>query len=289
MAGHFRQAHKTMNTLRRHLARLLAAAALLSLALLYPAPSAAAAPPTRVLFIGNSYTYFNNLPEIVSALAEAAGAGNVEVKMVAPGGWRLADHWEKGEAREVLRGARWDFVVLQEQSQLGDPRTVAGKPRVGSAKVFAPAAAQWAAEIARVGARPVFYLTWARKASPEDQAALTDAYAKAARQAGGILAPAGLAWKRVLEATPAVDLYVSDGSHPTPAGSYLAACAIVAAIFDRNIQGLPGKISGTSVNLETAQLEPGKTVVLTDLSTADARRFQSAAWDAWQQVKKGGK
>ena len=162
-------------TILRPTAARFALAALLALALVAPALTA---PVTRVLFIGNSYTYFNNLPEIVRVLAESAGGGRVEVRMVAPGGWRLADHWQKGEAHEALRSGTWDFVVLQEQSQLGDPRTVDGKPRVGSDKNFAPAAAQWAAEIERAGARPVFYSTWAKKASPEDQALLNDAYRK---------------------------------------------------------------------------------------------------------------
>jgi hypothetical protein len=63
--------------------------------------SSQAAVATRVLFIGNSYTYVNNLPELVSKLA-ASRHLNVETEMVAPGGWRLQDHWEKGDAPKVL-------------------------------------------------------------------------------------------------------------------------------------------------------------------------------------------
>lgn len=245
-------------------------------------PAALAAPATRVLFIGNSYTYFNNLPEMVRALAEAAGAGPVDVRMVAPGGWRLADHWEKGEAHAALRGGKWDFVVLQEQSQLGDPKTVDGKPRVGSDKVFAPAAAKWAEEIARAGARPVFYLTWAKKVAPEDQALLNEAYSRAARAGAGVLAPVGIAWDQVRQQAPAIELFVEDGSHPSAAGSYLAACTLVAAIFGRNPQGLPTRVTGTPVNLETALPERGKSAVLVDLPADQARTLQAAAWKAVQ-------
>ena len=74
---------------------------------------------TRILFIGNSYTYFNNLPEIFAKLAQAGHRGKIETRMVAPGGWRLKDHWEKGTARKSLNHERWDFVVLQDQSTLG--------------------------------------------------------------------------------------------------------------------------------------------------------------------------
>lgn len=270
-----------MKTLRRRVILVALAATLLPLALGGPS---FAAPVTRVLFIGNSYTYFNNLPEMVRALAEAAGAGRVEVRMVAPGGWRLADHLEKGDAREALRSGKWDFVVLQEQSQLGDPRTVDGKPRVGNEKVFAPAAARWAAEITQTGARSVFYMTWAKKASPEDQVLLNEAYSKAARQGGGVLAPVGIAWSRVREAAPAIELFVEDGSHPSAAGSYLAACTLTAAIFGRNPEGLPGRITGIPVNLETGLPEQGRTGVLVDLPAAQARVLQSAAWKAVQDL-----
>jgi hypothetical protein len=246
-----------------------------------------AAPPTRVLFIGNSYTYFNNLPALVKTLAEAAGAGPVEVRMVAPGGWRLVDHWEKGEAREALRSGKWDFVVLQDQSQLGDGRTVDGKPHVGSPEtVFLPAAAKWAAEITGAGAKPVFYLTWARKASPEDQVVLTRAYSTAAREGHGTLAPVGIAWAMVREMDPSIELYVDDGSHPSQAGSYLAACTLVAAILDRNPEGLSGRVTGTPVNLETELLEEGRTTVLTDVPADVARRLQSAAWRAVQTTRR---
>src|SRR5262245_23227206 len=68
-------------------------------------------PTARVLFVGNSYTYFNDLPEMLAALA-AAGGHALETRMVAPGGWRLRDHFEGGEALGVLRAEHWDFVVL---------------------------------------------------------------------------------------------------------------------------------------------------------------------------------
>jgi hypothetical protein len=240
------------------------------------------APTARVLFIGNSYTYFNNLPEMVRQLATAAGAGAVEVRMVAPGGWRLVDHWEKGDARKVLATGHWDFVVLQEQSQLGDPKQIDGKPRIGSDRVFAPAAATWAEEISRAGAKPVFYLTWAKKVAPEDQVVLNDAYARAARLGHGLLAPAGMAWGRVRDENPGIELFVGDGSHPSPAGSYLAACTLVAAIFGKNPAGLPGRLVGTPVDLETEQPVPDRSAVLVDLPAAQAAVLQAAAWRAVQ-------
>jgi pimeloyl-ACP methyl ester carboxylesterase len=108
--------------------------------------------------------------------------------MVAPGGWRLNDHWEKGDALKALHEGKWDFVVLQEQSTLGVNYYVEGKPRIAGDQVFRPYAEKWAAEVRRVGAAPMFYLTWARKASPEDQAALSYAYMSAAKENGALVA-----------------------------------------------------------------------------------------------------
>ncbi len=244
---------------------------------------------TRVLFIGNSYTYFNNLPEIFARLARAGGRGKVETRMDAPGGWRLKDHWEKGEARKALRDGRWDFVVLQDQSTLGVNDYFEGKPRVTSDEVFKPYAEKWVAAIREAGATPVFYLTWARKATPEDQAALNYAYMTAAREGKAVVAPVGIAWGLVREREPAIELFYRDGSHPSAAGSYLAACTLYAALFKRDPMGLPGRVEGRAVNLDSEKVEPGKTVVLVDVPPGQARAIQSAVWDTWRHLsEKGG-
>lgn len=242
----------------------------------------------HILFIGNSYTYFNNLPEILTKLAQAGNQGDVETKMVAPGGWRLKDHWEKGESLKALHQSKWDIVVLQEQSTLGVNYYVDGKIRIAGDQVFKPYAEKWASEIRRVGATPMLYLTWARKATPEDQAALSYAYMRAAKDAGAQVAPVGIAWEQVREQQPLLELFYADGSHPSAAGTYLAACTFYAAIFHRSPAGLPGKIRGIPVSLETAKAEPGKNEVLVDMPSEQAHMLQDAAWRACQQFEKAG-
>jgi hypothetical protein len=242
----------------------------------------------RVLFIGNSYTYFNDLPAIFSTLAEAGHQGKVDTLMIAPGGKQLRDHWEKGEALKALQQGKWDYVVLQDQSLLGTSYYVEGHPRVVTDQFFKPYAEKWAAAIRNAGAVPVFYLTWARKDSPEDQAELNYAYFHAAQESKSLVAPAGIAWDLVRKRQPSIELFYKDGSHPSPAGSYLTACAFYASVFDKNPAGLPSRISGVPVNLETEQLEPDKTAVLVDLPEAQAQVLQSAAWDAWQLLKQHG-
>ena len=243
---------------------------------------------TRVLFLGNSYTYFNDLPAIVSELAKAGHQCTVETRMVAPGGKTLKDHWQSSASREALNAHAWHFVVLQDQSTLGTNLYFEGQTRVGGDEIFRPYAELWANEIRKHHATPVFYLTWARKATPVDQAVLNYAYISAAKATHSLVAPVGLAWARVRQTDPSIDLYYRDGAHPSTAGSYLAACAIYATIFHASPVNLPARISGAPVNLDTEQIEPDKTAVLVDLPTPVATKLQSAAWSAWRELKQHG-
>src|ERR1041384_6264147 len=172
---------------------------------------------TRVLFLGNSYTYFNNLPAIVSELAKAGHQCTVETRMIAPGGKTLRDHWDSSASREALNSQSWDFVVLQDQSTLGINFYFEGQTRVGGDEIFRPYAERWANEIRKHHATPVFYLTWARRATPVAQAALNYAYISAAKTTHSLVAPAGLAWARVRQTDPSIDLYYRDGAHPSSA------------------------------------------------------------------------
>jgi hypothetical protein len=244
--------------------------------------------PIRILFIGNSYTYFNNLPDVIAKLADAGHQKKVEFVMQAPGGWRLKDHWDRGDLRKALQNQKWDYVVLQDQSQLGDNHVVDGKPRITTDENFHPSAVEIAKAIRDAGAIPVFYLTWAKKSVPEDQAMIDNAYFRAAKETKSIVAPVGIAWTDVRTKDPSIQLYIADGSHPTSAGTYLAACVFYATIFGRSPVGLPSQISGTPVNLDTEQVEPGKTAVLVDIKPDQARLLQQAAWQASLRLRRNG-
>jgi hypothetical protein len=194
----------------------------------------------RVLFIGNSYTYENDLPGMVEAMGEAAGV-RIEVASSAGGGMTLEDHWGggSGKAARLIESGRFTHVVLQEQSLL---------PVVDRAGFRAPAL-QLARAARRAGSAPVFFVTWARANAPAMQAGLTDAYREAARDTGGVLAPVGPAWEAVRGLYPGLTLYAQDGSHPAPEGTYVAALVIFAALTGRSPQGLPVELSGHGVRL----------------------------------------
>jgi hypothetical protein len=197
--------------------------------------------PIRALFIGNSFTARNNLPGLVSDLAAGRGI-ELEPRLLSMGGASLRMHWNKGQAQKEIETRRYDWVVLQEQSTL--PVKNAARMHE-SVRLFDGA-------IRSAGAKTALYLTWARLNAPQSQRAITDAYTSIGREIGATMVPVGVAWERVLAALDAPVLHDKDGSHPSPAGSYLAACVFLAALFDEAPVGTgaaPEGLSATQVKL----------------------------------------
>jgi hypothetical protein len=196
---------------------------------------------TRVLFVGNSYTYVNDLPAMFADLARSGGRA-VEVGTDAPGGATLADHAASGVTRDAIGSAAWDVVVLQEQSVLPVwPTSVAGS--------FEPAAHALADAATSAGARPVLFETWAHRDGWPDaglagyasmQRRISAAYRTVGRDLGLDVAPIGTAWAAARASHPEIDLWQPDGSHPTAAGTYLAACVLYASLFGLSPEGLGG-------------------------------------------------
>ncbi len=185
----------------------------------------------RVLFVGNSYTQVNDLPATFAALARAGGH-RVEVGMAAEGGQTLLGHSTSPNTQGQLVPGRWDVVVLQEQSQI---------PSVAWSRdnEMAPGARSLVGEIRGIGARPLLFSTWAhRDGWPEQgldeatmQGAIDAAYLALGQQLDAGDVPVGEAWSAALVAAPSVALWQDDGSHPTPAGTFLAAAVFYAALF----------------------------------------------------------
>ncbi len=189
-------------------------------------------PPLRVLFLGNSYTYYNALPDLVETLAAATPGRKIDALQVTRGGATLAELWSVTQGVKVLREGSWDVVVLQDQSTLGQ-NFVDGRWYVNEPEGTLRWARFWHEEIRRKNAKTMLYLTWARKARPEFQAALNYAYSETARALEAEIAPAGLAWQRLRATAPQIELFDPDGSHPAPAGTLLTACVFLEALTGR--------------------------------------------------------
>ena len=185
-------------------------------------------PSTRILFIGNSYTSRNQLPRLIADLAATTERpARVEVDAIVAGGASLRRHWNAGRAQAAMVTTRWDYVVLQEQSTLPVKNPVRYHENV---RLFA-------AEIERRGAQPALYLTWSRQQAPQTQELITRAVEDIAAEVGARVVPVGPAWHAAAKLLRELALYTNDGSHPTPAGSYLAGCVFVATLFGERPSG----------------------------------------------------
>jgi len=202
------------------------------LAMAAPVPLGAATfGDTNVLFIGNSYSV--QMAEIFRRLSRAAGkAGRTDA--LTPGGLQLKGHLENGDAaRKIARGA-WTYVVLQEQSQ------TASFPDDQVRATTDPAVEGFRKLCVTAKAKPLLFWHWAKTQGDRDnfpgdtyeaqRDRLAATFARLAREQGITLVPAGKAWDQVRRDHPDLGLYGPDGSHPSLAGSYLAACVCLGVI-----------------------------------------------------------
>jgi hypothetical protein len=187
---------------------------------------------TRVLFIGNSLTSTNNLPDMLERLAVLGGGAEIVTMNVSFGGFALEDHWNNGTAARALSEHRWDFVVMQQ-----------GPSSVPENQLHL---AEWSSRfeplIRAAGAEPVLYMVWPSLQRFADFPAVRDSYRKAAARVGGIFSPGGDAWLAAWDVTPALGLYGSDQFHPSPAGTYLAALTLLGRLRGVDPTTLPARI-----------------------------------------------
>ncbi len=193
--------------------------------------------PKNLLFIGNSFTSRNDLPGMLTLLAKACDI-SIQHRLIFAGGASLRAHWNAGKAVAAIQTRQFDHVVLQEQSTLPVKNSIRMHENV---RLFA-------AEIKNAQAKTVLYMTWARQSAPQAQKAITAAYAGIAKELGAILVPAGKAWQAFLSKYDHPVLHDRDGSHPTLAGTYLAACVFLGVLFKVSPVGLDDQIQGLSSN-----------------------------------------
>lgn len=194
---------------------------------------------TRVLFIGNSYTFENDLPGMFAELSRSGGH-QVETGMSAQGGWSFADHVKSSTTLDILKSKKWDFVILQEQSE------IPAFEQSRSASMY-PAARELVSQIREVSAKPIFFLTWAHRDGSPDfgisgyesmQYQINQGYLAIGQELNARIAPAGYAWMMAGRQNLSLNLWQKDGSHPNKLGTYLAACVFYAVIFRHSPEGL---------------------------------------------------
>jgi hypothetical protein len=219
--------------------------------------------PLRVLFIGNSYTYANDLPALVTTLGRSGGLEGLMVESVTFPGVSLEDHWQEGTARHRLTAERWDVVVLQQ----GPSSQPEGRA------VLLDYATRFTEEIRRAGGRPAFYSVWPDRSRPHDYDGARDSYTMAADSLDGLLFPASEAWRAAWRRDPQLALYSPDDLHPSRLGSYLVALVMIGELTGRSSVGLPARVTVSGPAGYTLDVPPGIGRLLQEAADEAVRDF----------------
>jgi len=219
---------------------------------------------SRVLFIGNSLTYVNDLPGMLGAIAAQAGKTLVTAEVV-QGAFALEDHFRAGDAQvEIAKG--YQLVILQQgPSSLEESQVNLLK----WATRFDPV-------IRNSGARPALYMVWPELARFSRFNDVRDSYSNAALAIDGMFIPGGEAWRASWRIDPALEFYGDDDFHPSTLGTYAVALSMFAEIFRQTPADLPATFS----------LANGRQIVL---DPVQAREVQQGAWEAHLQFGRAGK
>ena len=218
----------------------------------------------KILFIGNSHTFYNAMPFQVREFLRRHNPA-ADVTMCATGGMTLGWHAGQLETRAAILYHDWDAIVLQQKTHPFDG--------VAALRQDCLALRPY---LEKSRAKVLLYMTWAEKRLPANQAILDAAFTQVAPEIGATPAPISRAWGRLRAAAPAIELYDVDQEHASPAGSYLVACTFYALLTGRSPVGLPAK---TCVNGD----------VLADIPAPIAQQIQQTVEFDVAQDAKGAK
>lgn len=197
----------------------------------------------RVLFVGNSLTYVNDLPRTIADLARSIDETPLVYRMVAKPDYALEDHWNDGIERRIAADG-WQFVVMQQ-----------GPSSVPANQEFLRIwTMQFNAAVTAAGARSALFMVWPAEANLSTYDGVRTAYRNAALAVGGIFIPAGEAWRTAWLADPTLALYGDDRFHPSRLGTYLAALVHFEMLYARPAMDLPDTaiVDGTRLQVAPA-------------------------------------
>ena len=215
----------------------------------------------KVLFIGNSYTYFWNLPQQFNSMVESNNDNYFAIQSTA-GGANWSHHWRgarKLETRKILKEQKFDIVVLQNHS-------LSSIERLDSMMIYGQ---KFSDLINSKGADVYLYMTWSREWDPFMIKTIAEKYAELGQLINATVVPVGLAWKKARGLRPGFPLYFDDGSHQSALGTYLTACVFYKSITGNSSVGIPNRLIGED--------EDGQKVYYNILTKEDALFCQKVA------------
>ena len=244
----------------------------------------------RVLFIGNSLTYVQNMPRQVEAIAASLSGPCIETEMIAVGGATLENHWRADSAARRIRSGNFTHVVMNDQSTFGEAWVIDGQTRVeGTAAELKEFGRRFIEVVRAANAKPFFLAHWSDKqAPPRDQQALDYAFATVAQANAADVIPAGTAVKALQASTPRATPYFEDGHHLSATGAYLEALVVYSMISGQSVAGATSRISGPAVEFNRGIVFRDSVVTLVDVPRELAKKLQDLATATVTNYRKTG-
>ena len=176
----------------------------------------------RVLFVGNSYVYFNDLAQMIGLITDSMDT-KIICKKSTVGGATLGQHWNGArglQSKQIIASNKFDIVVIQDNSmwplEHKDSLLING--------------GLFCNYIRAHGAKPYLYNTWAREKTPETQSRINEAYNELAKSENAVNVPVGSSFDVARKTFPSMKLFIEDGSHPSPIGTFLIALNFIKKI-----------------------------------------------------------
>lgn len=214
----------------------------------------------RILFLGNSLVFFNDLPGVLEQLMKAAGK-EVYVQSVTKGSATISDFTDEStvvgqKALPLLQNERWDYVIIEPSRRITPFEATVREAELASAKKIREYAL-------RAGGDVLLYSVWGNNngkvhefyaespiriervaTHPMERKAhtafLQRTNAAFSVELGGVkIAEVGYAFENLICAHPEINPYHADHRHPCPEGTYLAACVIYETIFGESVKPIP--------------------------------------------------
>lgn len=193
----------------------------------------------KVLFVGNSFTYFWNMPQMVEAMAKDQKV-DLETSQSTVGGSNLEQHWkeEKGTVtQKMLANEDWDYVVLQDHSM----------STIDHSERFKTYAGKLIDLIQEKNAEPLLSMTWAYDSNPLMQENIGKSYIELGTNTNVKVVPVGTIFMEAQKARPDLKMYFDD-KHPSSDGSYLIALIYYKYFTGNSVMDIPNRLTTTDAD-----------------------------------------
>ena len=207
--------------------------------------SAQKSAPIKVLFVGNSFTYFYNLPQVVTSMGETQGI-TIVTRQSTVGGSNLEQHWKQERGTKTMRlldSTKWDYVVFNNHSTSS----------IENPAAFQEYGKKFADLVKSKGGKPVFMMTWAYKSNPLMQSKISEEHEKLAKDTGALLVPAGYVFQKARQWRPDLEMFFDD-KHPSSNGTYILGLTFYKFFSGQSVMNIPSRLTMKDRNMELLYL-----------------------------------